>query len=172
MRQLVYTMFITNNCGSKKSKNIKKSQNIINIRLDIFGDTVLKVLSKNSPIKKRYVRANEAPFMNKVLKNAIMKRSQLRNVFLKKKTLESQVAYNKQRNYFTSLLRKEKQSYFENIDTSKISENKIFWKTMKPMFSNKSVNRERITLVKGHKILSENLEVAEGYFDLFSRIYH
>ena len=85
MRQLVYTMFITNNCGSKKSKNIKKSQNIINIRLDIFGDTVLKVLSKNSPIKKRYVRANEAPFMNKVLKNAIMKRSQLRNVFLKKK---------------------------------------------------------------------------------------
>ena len=84
MRQLVYTMFITNNCGSKKSKNIKKSQNIINIRLDIFGDTVLKVLSKNSPIKKRYVRANEAPFMNKVLKNAIMKRSQLRNVFLKK----------------------------------------------------------------------------------------
>ena len=173
MRQLVYNMFITNNCGSKKSKNIKKSQNIINIRLDIFGDTVLKVLSKNSPIKKRYVRANEAPFKNKVLKNAIMKRSQLRNVFLKKKkTLESQVAYNKQRNYFTSLLRKEKQSYFENIDTSKISENKIFWKTMKPMFSNKSVNRERITLVKGHKILSENLEVAEGYFDLFSRIYH
>ena len=85
MRQLVYNMFITNNCGSKKSKNIKKSQNIINIRLDIFGDTVLKVLSKNSPIKKRYVRANEAPFKNKVLKNAIMKRSQLRNVFLKKK---------------------------------------------------------------------------------------
>ena len=77
-----------------------------------------------------------------------MKRSQLRNVFLKKKTLESQVAYNTQRNYFTSLLRKEKRSYFENIDTSKISEKKIFWKTMKPMFSNKSVNRERITLVK------------------------
>ena len=90
--------------------------------------------------------------------------------FWKKKTLESQVAYNKQRNYFTSLLRKEKRSYFENIDTSKISENKIFWKTMKPMFSNKSVNRERITLVKGHKVLSENLEVAEGFNAFFSNI--
>ena len=170
MRQLVYTMFITNNCGSKKSKNIKKSQNIINIRLDIFGDTVLKVLSKTSPIKKRYVRANEAPFKNKVLKNAIMKRSQLRNVFLKKKkTLESQVAYNKQRNYFTSLLRKEKQSYFENIDTSKISENKIFWKTMKPMFSNKSVNRERITLVKGHKILKSPKDILIFFLEYIIR---
>ena len=52
----------------------------------------LKVLSKNAPVKKRYLRANEAPFMNKVLKKAIMKRSQLRNVFQKKKkrrTLES-----------------------------------------------------------------------------------
>ena len=52
--------------------------------LDIFVSAVLKVLSKNSPIKKRYIRANEAPFMNKVLKKAIMKSSQLRNVFLKK----------------------------------------------------------------------------------------
>ena len=64
--------------------------------------------------------------MNKVLKKTIMKRSQLRNVFLKKRTLESQVAYNKQRNYYTSLLRKEKQNYFENIDTSKIFGNKMF----------------------------------------------
>ena len=52
--------------------------------LDIFVNTVLKVLSKNAPVKKRYIRANEAPFTNKVLKKAIMKRSQLRKVFLKK----------------------------------------------------------------------------------------
>ena len=37
-------------------------------RLDIFINTVLKVLSKNVPFKNRYVRANEAPFMNKVVK--------------------------------------------------------------------------------------------------------
>ena len=52
--------------------------------LDIFVNTVLKVLSKNAPVKKSYIRANEAPFTNKVLKKAIMKRSQLRKVFLKK----------------------------------------------------------------------------------------
>ena len=120
-------------------------------RLVIFVNTVLKVLSKNASVKKRYIRANEALFMNKVLKKAITKRSQFRNVFLKKRTLESQVAYNKQRNYCTSLLRKEKQSYFEINDTLKISDNKMFWKTVKPMISNKCVNRDNITLVKDGK---------------------
>lgn len=46
-------------------------------------------LSKNAPVKERYFRANEAPFINKVLKKAIMKRSQFKKVFLKKRSLES-----------------------------------------------------------------------------------
>ena len=41
---------------------------------------------------------------------------------------------------------------------------------MKPMFSNKSVNRESVTLVKCDKTLSENLEVAELFNAFFSNI--
>ena len=96
-----------------------------------------------------------------------MKRSQLRNVFPEKRTLKSQVAYIKQRNYCTRLLRKEKWNYFENIDTSKIFDNKMLWKTAKPTFSNKCVNREIITSVKDYKIFSENLEVVKT-FNVFS----
>ena len=95
-------------------------------RLEIFVNSVLKVLNKNPAVKKRYIKANESPFMNKALKKPIIKRSQLRNLFLNKRTLESQVAYNKQRNYRISLLPKEKRNYFENTDTSKISDNKMF----------------------------------------------
>ena len=40
---------------------------------------------ENAPIKKCYFRANEAVFMNKVSKKAIMKKLQLRGVFLKRK---------------------------------------------------------------------------------------
>ena len=58
---------------------------IVASRLDIVVNTVLKILSKNAPVKKRYVRANRAPFMDKVLKKAIMGRSQLGNVSLKNK---------------------------------------------------------------------------------------
>ena len=41
---------------------------------------------------------------------------------------------------------------------------------MKPMFSNKSVNRESITLVKGDKILQKNLDAAETFNVVFSNI--
>ena len=54
-------------------------------RLDIFVNTVLKVLCKNAPVKKRYIGVTKASFINKVLKNTIVKSSQLTNVFLKKK---------------------------------------------------------------------------------------
>ena len=50
-------------------------------RLDVFVNTVLNVLSKNTPVKKRYVRANETPFMSKVLNKTITKRLQLRDFF-------------------------------------------------------------------------------------------
>ena len=58
---------------------------IVVSRLDIVVNTVLKILSKNAPVKKRYVRANRALFMDKVLKKATMGRSQLGNVSLKNK---------------------------------------------------------------------------------------
>ena len=44
----------------------------------------------------------------------------------------------------------------------------MFWKTVKPIFSNKSVKRESVTLVKGDKILSKNLEVAQRFNVFFS----
>ena len=47
----------------------------------------------------------------------------------------------------------------------------MFWKTVKPIFSNKSVKRESVTLVKGDKILSKNLEVAQGFNVFFSNKY-
>ena len=87
-----------------------------------------------------------------------------------KRTLESQVPCNKQRNCCTSLLRKEKRNYFGNTDTSKISDNKMFWKTVETMFSNKSVDRESVTLVKDDRVLPENLEVAETFNAFFLNI--
>ena len=49
---------------------------------------VLKVLSENAPVNKGHVWANEAPFMNKVLKKEIMKNYNIGTSFWKKKHLE------------------------------------------------------------------------------------
>ena len=41
--------------------------------LDHLDTTVLKILDNEAPIKKKNVKANEAPFMNRTIKKAIMK---------------------------------------------------------------------------------------------------
>ena len=49
--------------------------------------------------------------MNKKLSKEIMKRSRLRNKFLNTKSDLDRKAYNKQRNYLVSLMRKEKNNF-------------------------------------------------------------
>ena len=139
-------------------------------RLDIFMDTALTVLGKHAPIKKRSVRGNESPFMSKPLKKEIMKRSRFKNKFDKQQNQENKLAYNKQRNICTAMLRKAKRNYFENIDTKNITDNKKFWKTIKPMFSNKNTSNESITIVKDEDIISNNLEIAELFNSFFANI--
>ena len=51
------------------------------------------IFNKHVPIKRKYVRANEAPFMTKELHKAIMKRSRLRNKFLKKESITDRKKY-------------------------------------------------------------------------------
>ena len=88
-----------------------------------FNACVLKFLNKEAPIKKKFIRANEALFMTRKPRKAIMVRSRLRNTFLKHPTNENIKNYGKQRNFCVSLLRKEKKNYFENLDTKNTSNN-------------------------------------------------
>ena len=131
--------------------------------LQCFVDIVLNIFNKKVPNKKRFIRANEAPSMNKTLKKAIMKRSRLRNTFLKNRTEENKRNYNKERNFCVNLLRKEKKNFFEKIDVNKVTDNKTIWKTVKPLFSNKTVISDKITLVKDNEIVSDNKEVADTF---------
>ena len=87
--------------------------------LDHFNTTVLKILDDEAPIKMKNVRANDAPFMNRTIKKAIMKRSRLRNKFLKNPTDENNLNYKRQRNLCVTLLRNEKRIFFEHTDTKK-----------------------------------------------------
>lgn len=136
----------------------------------IFLLALLSRFDKHAPMKQKYVRANESPFMTKTLKKEIMNRSRLKNKYLKENSEKNKKAYSKQRNLCTSLLRKEKKTYFENLDTSKITDNKMFWKTIKPMFSKKCVTKENITLMKDNEIISDNEPVAELFNKFFANI--
>ena len=73
--------------------------------MDNFGmykSTIFNIFNRHVPIKKKYIRANEAPFMSKELHKAIMKRSRLRNIFLKRKTNTNEKNNSTQFNQFFS----------------------------------------------------------------------
>ena len=93
---------------------------------DLFSNICHEVLNKHASRKKKYLRGNNKPFMNKVLSKAIMQRTRLRNKFLKNPTNQNRLSYTKQRNFCLSLLRKEKKEYFENLNEKDITDNRKF----------------------------------------------
>ena len=86
-----------------RSEILKRNFNYTDLRT--FKETVFNIFNKYAPIKRKYVRANEAPFMTKELHKAIMKRSRLRNKFLKDRTENNQKNFKHQRNFCKKLLR-------------------------------------------------------------------
>ena len=137
---------------------------------DSFYEVCTEVLNKHAPPKKKYVRGNNKPFMNKAISKAIMLRTKLRNKLLKYPTTANGSSYSKQRNFCLSLLRKEKKKYFANLNIKNITDNKIFWQIIKPFLSEKTKSREKITLIENEKLVSYNTEVANYLNNFFSNI--
>ena len=53
---------------------LAKSEHFDNIPSNLFNETVHTILEKHTPTYKKYVRANQAPFITKTLSKEIMKR--------------------------------------------------------------------------------------------------
>ena len=104
-----------------------------------FCKLSVNVLNKHAPHKKKYVRGNQMPFFAKELSKETITRSRLHNKYLKNRNEENRAIYVKQRSYCVSLLRKSKKKYYENLDKRNLMDNKLFWKTIKPSFSDKIV---------------------------------
>ena len=115
-----------------KNSIIQTTSEWSELEFDRFKAAVDKTIQRHAPIKKWSVRGNQAPFINKKTNKEIMKRSRLRNKFLNTKSDINSKAYNKQRNLCVGLIRSEKKNSFSNINTSDITDNKTFWKTVKP----------------------------------------
>ena len=95
--------------------------------------------------------ANLSLFMKKKLNKAVMVRSRLRNKFFRNISELTEKAYNKQRNYVVSLLRKSNREYYNGLYIKTVIDNKKIWKTIKPLFSNKLTSNNKIILIENIK---------------------
>ena len=148
----------------KKSLN-DNPENKINF--GIFQETFLRVLNIHAPFKKRHVRANEVPYMTKPLRKAIMNRSRLENRHHKIRSKESYRAFKRQRNYCNRLYKKERKRFYKNLDVKNVIDSRMFWRYMKPFFSDKGLSRDKITLIEDGNIINEDQQIANLFNAFF-----
>ena len=82
-----------------------------------------------------------------------MLRSKLRNLYLKVRSDENRIMYKKQRNICVSLLRKAKTKHYEDLKLADVTNNKKFWKRVKPLFGNKIKGNSNIVLVESKDLI-------------------
>ena len=132
-----------------------------------FESIFVNVLNKYAPLKKKMIRANHVPYMTKTLRRAIMKRSELESKYYKNNINENRRLYKKQNNYCSRLYKKERKKYYQNLDLKNITDNKLFWKTIKPFLSDKNTQTSQITLVQGNNIISNEKDISESFSSFF-----
>ena len=121
-----------------------------------------RIVDKHAPIKRKTLRGNHAPFMNRELRKAIYNRSRLKNKLNKNPTTENKENYKKQRNVCVSLRNKAKTSYFKTVTKNGIINNKNFWNIVKPFITNKSglVNTD-VTIVQNNIVITDDNKLTE-----------
>ena len=134
-----------------------------------FETIFLTVLNKHAPIKQKVLRGNHVPYMTKALRKAIMKRSELKTKYLKHRTQDKLLSYKKQKNYCSKLYKKERKKYYDNLNIKNVTDNKIFWKTVKPFLSDKVTNVQKINLLEEGKLISQENEITESFSNFFEK---
>ena len=117
-----YSKFNSSTFKENLKKELQKDNSCFE-NYETFSTTVQGVLDNHAPIKNKSVRANDAPFMIKTLRKAIMNRTRLRNIYCKDRTADNLKAYKKQRNKCVNILRpiSEIVEQVDNLDTKKAS---------------------------------------------------
>ena len=146
------------------------SNNIQSDDITQFTNISKMILEQKVSLKERYVRYNQAKFMNKILQKAIMNRSRLLNRYRKEKTEATRSAYKIEKNFCLKLLRKIRKELYNNLNVKHITENKLFWKNAKPSYTDKTLKDERITLVENNKVVSDESKLVEIFSKCFENI--
>ena len=98
--------------------------------------------------------------MTKTLKKATMHGSKFKNIYNKKRINDNWTNYKKQRNFCVNLLRKTKADYFQNLNIRDLSDNRKFWKTIKPYFTKKGLNSKKFLLKQKGNLASNEKQLA------------
>ena len=115
-------------------------------------------------------RKQQSTFMTKTLRKAVMKRSKLKNKFHKERNAKNCSNYKQQRNYCLNLLKESKTCHFNNLHVKDVTENKRFWKTIKPFFTDKAKNSNNIILTEDFQTIWEDEKICKIFNTYFTNV--
>ena len=108
--------------------------------------------------------------MSKTLRKAIMRRSKLRNTFNKKRSSENWQNYKRQRNICSNILKSTKKTFLATLNINEITDNRKFWKTGKPFFTDKCKTTNYIILTEKNETLNVNKKISNSINEYFTNI--
>ena len=82
-----------------------------------------------------------------------MRRSYLEKVYFKNRRENSLRAFKKQKNFCSLLYKKEREKFFNSLNPSFVKDSQLFWKKVKPFFSNKGDRGSNIQLAEDNELL-------------------
>ena len=138
---------------------------------DEFHNGFQNILNLHDPLKSKTMRGNNQPIFTKELRKAIMKRSWLCNKYLENNTNFNKREYAIQRNLCIKLLRIMKRKYYADLNINQIKDSHTFWKTIRPLFSEKNVMQQNITLLENDTFIQTGI-TANIFNKFFSNIVH
>ena len=156
-----------NNYNKEQFENILKQRLVSSSNFEEFFDTFLATLNEHAPLKKKKVRYNHQAFMNKTLCKAMTKRSKLPYTFNKKRSSENWQNYRRHRNICSNILNSTKKTFFEALNINEITDNRKFWKTIKPFFTDKCKTTNKIILTEINETLNDNNKISNNFNEYF-----
>ena len=96
-KEIVYKNYLKFDIDTFQGKLKLKLQSIDNY--ESFESVFLSMLNKHAPLKKKFVRGNQAPYMTMQLQKALMRRSELESKYLKNRTIDNKTKFKKQNNF-------------------------------------------------------------------------
>ena len=102
--------------------------------------TFSKAVQKHAPLKKKILRGNHAPCMNREFRKEMYKRNRLRNKFWKDLSKENELSFKTQRNKCFSLRIKWIKSYFQDVPKKGLVTSTSFWSFVKKLLHTKWYN--------------------------------
>ena len=82
-------------------------------------------------------------------------------------TIENKAKYKKQNNFCSRLCKKEWKKFYSKLELNQITDNKRFWKTIKPLLSENCLQSFAIVLINNRNVISDDFKLAQIFNNYF-----